>query len=54
MIKVSFIEYSLFWDVTQSILVISYRRFGTSYGVPSLGAKLDSWRWYRYFLPKCR
>ena len=34
-----FVRSSLFWDITQSKLVVSYRRFGTIYRVPSSRVK---------------
>jgi hypothetical protein len=49
------IKYALFWDITQRLMVILYRRFGTNIGpifkgqyVPLLGP----WRWDRYVIPK--
>jgi len=43
---------SLFWDVTQRRLVITYRRFGTTYKSClqrsiTQRRQLDPWRWNR-------
>jgi hypothetical protein len=46
---------ALFWGVTQRVMVILYRRFGTTYLSHLQGSRfLDPWRWDRYVFPKRR
>jgi hypothetical protein len=45
-------RYELFWDITQRVVVIPYRRFGT----PCLAhlGYLCPWRWHSYIVPRNR
>jgi hypothetical protein len=50
------VRYALFWDITRRLIVIVYRRFGTTYRSHLQGSPrtLDPWRWDRYVVPKRR
>ena len=45
-----FCRSTLFWDITQCVVVILYRRFGTT----CLSHVQESWRWDRRVVPKRR